>query len=259
MMTTLDRRMLDGMQAKGLLDGQSRALVMDLLQQGCTFEQAVLGTCLVPKPLFIDELASLGTTPEEYGLASRQKMPQTKLRSLNTEIEAVLRQAFEKEVYEIVFVPTRESVRVLFGESSDVTELPKALYPALAMRLRRWGNRLGWVVKDFRTHAHEGIRLIRAVKRAASHPVEQSEALAHLKEGQSGIYVFVKPDAYVMEHYLMNPPEEALVIVDADEEAIESALHEALFGGTVLVSTSSTRPAWWQTAADADVPVHIHA
>jgi hypothetical protein len=69
----------------------------------------------------------------------------------------------------------------------------------------------------------------------------------------------VKPDAYVMEHYLMNPPEEALVIVDADEEAIESALHEALFGGTVLVSTSSTRPAWWQTAADADVPVHIHA
>jgi hypothetical protein len=51
---------------------------------------------------------------------------------LNTEIEAVLRQAFEKEAYEIVFVPTRESVRVLFGESSDVAELPKALYPGLS-------------------------------------------------------------------------------------------------------------------------------
>lgn len=259
MMTLLDRRMLDGMQAKGLLDGQSRAFAVDLLQQGCTLEQTLLGTGLVTKNEFIDELESLGVAQQEYDFVSQRKPRVQKLRSLNTEIESVLRNAVEKRAYEVVFVPTRHAVRVMFGQSSDMGELPKAMYPALAMRLRRWGNRLGWEVKDFRTHGHDGIRLIRAAKRASEHPAEQSEALKALKAGQPGLYVFVRPDAYVVEQYFLKPLPDVVVVDGADEEVIESALHEALFGGTVLVSMPSARPAWWQLVEGADVPVYLYA
>lgn len=259
MMTLIDRRMLDGMQTKGLLDAQSRAFVSDLLQQGCTLEQALLGTRLIGKAEFIDQLESLGVAQEEYEFVSQRKPSFTKLRSLNTEIESVLRQAFEKSAYEIVFVPTKHSVRVMFGQSSDIAELPKAMYPALAMRLRRWGNRLGWEVKDFRTHGHDGIRLIRAVKRAAEHPAEQSGALQALRAGETGLYIFIRPDAYIIEQYFTKPVEGVLIVEDANEEAIEAALHEALFGGTVLVSASKVRPAWWQQLEGADIPVRIFA
>ncbi|MFO0765046.1 MAG: hypothetical protein U0487_03310 [Patescibacteria group bacterium] len=259
MMTLLDRRMLDGMQAKGLLDSQSRAFAVDLLQQGCTLEQALLGTKLVNKSEFIDELESLGVARQEYDFVSERKPRPQKLRSLNTEIESVLRNAVEKRAFEVVFIPTKHSVRVMFGQSADSTELPKAMYPALAMRLRRWGGRLGWEVKEFRTHGHDGIRLIRAVKRASEHPAEQSEVLKALRAGQAGLYVFVQPDAYVVEQYFLKPAANVLVFDGSDEEAIESALHEALFGGTVLVSIPSARPAWWQLAEGADVPVYLYA
>lgn len=259
MMTLLDRRMLDGMQAKGLLDTQSRAFASDLLQQGCTLEQALLGTRLVSKQDFIHQLESLGVAQEEYDFVSQRKPTYIKLRSLNTEIEAVLRQALEKSAYEIVFVPTKHAVRVMFGQSPEIAELPKAMYPALAMRLRRWSGRLGWEVKDFRTHGHEGIRLIRAVKRAAEHPAEQSEVLQALRAGEKGLYVFVRPDAYVLEQYFAKPAEGVFIVKEADEEAIEAALHEALFGGTVLVSASKARPAWWQQLEGADIPVRIFA
>lgn len=259
MMTLIDRRMLESMQSKGLLDSQSQAFVSDLLQQGCTLEQALLGTRLINKTEFIEVLESLGVAQQEYEFVSQRKPSFAKLRSLNTEIESVLRQAFEKNAFEIVFIPTKHVVRVMFGQSSDGTELPKAMYPALAMRLRRWGSRLGWEVKDFRTHGHEGIRLIRAVKRAAEHPAEQSDVLQALKAGEKGVYVFVRPDAYVVEHYLARPAEGVLIVEKADEEAIEAALHEALFGGTVLVSTSVARPAWWQQLEGADIPVRILA
>ncbi|USN52771.1 MAG: hypothetical protein H6759_01735 [Candidatus Nomurabacteria bacterium] len=258
-MRTIDRRMLGHMQSNGLLDTQSYALVVDLLQQGCTLEQALLGTRFIQKSEFIDGLTAVGVSPEEYVMGDQRKVPATKLRSLNTEIEELLRTANDRDAYEIVFIPTQQTVRIVYGESHEVTELPMTIYPALVMRLRRWSNRLGWEVRDFSTHAHNGIRLIRAQKRSASHPVEQSEAINALKTGVAGLYVFIQPDAYISEHYLTKSIDGRNIFQKTEDDlSREDALHEALFGGTVLVSVTSAKPAWWQVLDDTDIPVYLH-
>lgn len=251
MMNYTDRRMMDALQGDGRLDRSSALLAAELISQGCSLEQALLGTRFLKLDEFQDYMERIGLERGEYALAQDRKTVSRKKPSLNRVIDQLLQKAEANKSQEILFTTTKQLTHVLFHGSKEVIDLPKSLYPALVMKLQRWSKSLGWRAMSFHHHHHDGLRLVRSS--AKKHPYATHHGFLALESGTPGLYLFVKPDAFIREQFFATS-KTAYVYHPQQKEEI---LREVLFGGTVLVSITQLTPRWWAMIDSAGIPVHL--
>lgn len=145
--------------------------------------------------------------------------------------------------------------------------LPASYLPALSRRYRRRGKR--GVQMDLRALEHGlALRLFQAAALEMDHPTNWFQSFSFQGEPQEGLVVIIGTDPHIRQWFPTAIKQREPQIERWREEPVlyqrhptpaeqELLLHAVLAGKPAVVQVASAHPAWWESLAEAGVPVRV--
>lgn len=217
---------------EGLLTESEKRCALSLIEQGCTLEQALIGSQIMSKEQFVDVLSQLGVEEGEYAFQSRNSKPQQQRLTINQCLRMLLQTADESGALECSLTPVSTQVVITFSTGQHLT-IPLALYPALKMRWLKWGKKLGWHVEVLALPHQESLRCMRLQNDEQWLTPGQKLALKEFEATKPMVLILHQPSRYLQAYHIADKP----VMRWESMSDTEAVLHATLLGERVLVVT----------------------